>query len=249
MLMTPGDSIVCQADADVMYKNAKNKKPDFIKPGDKIQYFIKLITIKTKEQFQKEQQAAFMKQMKDQQEKQKVAAAKQLVKDDKALKAYFSKNHITPIKTASGLYYTIREEGSGEKPLPGDSITMSYTGKLMDGTKFDSNEDTAFHHVQPLKFILGRAEVIKGWDEGIALLNTGSKATFYIPSPLAYGQQARPGSAANPKGIPANSILLFDVQLVNSKHPLPPAPKTDSTNLPKLDTLKTPALQAKEEKN
>lgn len=249
MLMTPGDSIVCQADADALYKNSKNKKPDFIKSGDKMQYYIKLISIKPKEQVQKEQQEAFMKQMKEQQAKQKAEAAKQLVKDDKILTAYFTKNHITPVKTASGLYYTIQEQGTGEKALAGDSVTLNYTGRLTDGTKFDSNEDTAFHHVQPLNFVLGRGAVIKGWDEGVALLKQGAKATFYIPSPLAYGPQARPGSAANPRGIPANSILLFDVQLVSSKHPAPPAPKTDSLQMPKVDTLKAAATQVKEEKN
>ena len=241
-LMTPGDSLVCLVDADAVFKNSKTKKPDFIKAGDKLRYFIKLVSIKPKAEVQKEQQAAFMKQMKEQQEKQKVAAAKQLLKDDKLLKAYFTKQHIAPVKTASGLYYTVKEEGSGEKPVPGDTVIMNYTGTMLDGTKFDSNEDTAFHHVQPLTFVLGRGAVIKGWDEGIALLKTGSKATFYIPSPLAYGQQVRPGSGANPKGIPANSILLFDVQLASSKHPVPPpppAPKKDSLITPKTDSLKT----------
>ncbi len=245
MEMTAGDSIVCLVDADALFKNSKSKKPDFIKSGDKMQYFIKLVSIKPKEEVQKEQQAAFMKQMKEQQAKQAADAAKQMVKDDKALKAYFASKKITPIKTASGLYYTIKEEGSGEKPITGDNVTMNYTGTLLDGTKFDSNEDTAFKHVQPFEFVLGRGAVIKGWDEGIALLKTGSKATLYIPSPMAYGPQARPGGGANPKGIPANSILVFDVQVVNSKHPEPPKPaivpatKTDSTGSnPKMEKMK-----------
>jgi FKBP-type peptidyl-prolyl cis-trans isomerase len=74
--------------------------------------------------------------------------------------------------------------------------------------------------------------VIKGWDEGVALLKTGAKATLYIPSPMAYGSQARPGGGANPKGIPANSILLFDVQLISMKTPEPvsPVPTTPSTD-------------------
>jgi len=243
LLMTPGDSIVCLVDAVAMFKGSKSKLPDFIKPGDKMQYGIKLVSIKTKEVLQKEQQAAFMKQIKEQQAKQKAAEAKQLVKDDKLLKAYFAKNNINPIKTSSGLYYTIKEEGKGEIPVAGDSITMVYTGTLLDGTKFDSNIDTAFGHVQPFQFVLGRGMVIKGWDEGVALLKTGSKAVLYIPSPMAYGQQARPGSPANKKGIPANSILIFDVALINSKHPTPPppavvVPKTDSLHNTATDSLK-----------
>jgi FKBP-type peptidyl-prolyl cis-trans isomerase len=239
-LMTPGDSIVCLVDAVALFTGSKAKLPDFIKPGDKVQYFVKLVSIKSKEQVQKEQQAAFMKQMKEQQAKQKAAEAKQLIKDDQILKAYFAKNHLTPTKTASGLYHTIKEEGRGEKAIAKDNVSMNYTGTLLDGTKFDSNIDTAFKHTQPLQFVLGTGGVIKGWDEGVALLKAGSKAVFYIPSPLAYGAQARPGSAANPKGIPANSILLFDVELLSCKHPAPPvAPAVKDT----LNTIKKEEIQ------
>lgn len=166
-LMTPGDSVACLVDAVALFKGSKSKLPDFIKPGDKVQYFIKLVSIKSKVQVQKEQQEAFMKQMKEQQAKQKAAEAKQMIKDDQMLKKYFSKNKITPTKTASGLYYTIKEEGKGEKAVAGDSVTMNYTGTLLDGTKFDSNTDTAFKHTQPYQFVLGRGAVIKGWDEGV----------------------------------------------------------------------------------
>ena len=240
MLMTPGDSIVCLADADAIFNSTKNKKPEFIKPGDKVQYFIKLVSIKTKEQLQKEQQAAFNNQINEQMAKQKAALEKQMTKDDNLLKDYFIKKKISPVKTASGLYYLIKEEGSGEKPVPGDSLTVNYTGTLLNGTEFDSNEDTAFHHVQPFQFVLGRGQVIQGWEQGFGLLKTGSKASFYIPSPLAYGTQIRPGSGANPKGIPANSILIFDVQLAKCIHAVPPVPAM--TNKDSLTTpVPTPA--------
>lgn len=221
MLMTPGDSMVCLVDAQAMYNYSKAKLPDYIKPGDKIQYFLKLISVKTKAQLQKEQQAAFMKQMKEQEAKQKAAAAKQVATDDKALQVYFTKKKITPVKTATGLYYSIQQQGEGDMAMPGDNVSMNYTGTLIDGTVFDSNIDSAFQHVQPLGFTLGRGAVIKGWDEGIGFLKPGAKATFYIPSTLAYGQQSRPGNAANPKGIPANSILIFDVVLLSATHPAP----------------------------
>ena len=96
--------------------------------------------------------------------------------------------------------------------------------------------------MQPFQFQLGKGQVIKGWDEGVALLKTGSKATLYIPSPMAYGAQSRPGGGANPKGIPANSILLFDVELVGFKTPAP-APIAPSTNTPTENT--TPQTQNK----
>jgi|688.fasta_scaffold158455_2 FKBP-type peptidyl-prolyl cis-trans isomerase len=219
-LMTPGDSMICMADADAVFSNSKTKKPDFIKKGDKVFYFIKLVSVKTKEEVQKEQQAAFQKQIREQMDKQLKEEAKIAAKEEKELQAYFTKNNINPLKTPLGTYYTINEKGDGAIPKTGDTVVMNYTGKLMDGTKFDSNEDTTFHHVQPFEFPLGANRVIKGWDETIGFLPLNSKATFYIPSRNGYGSQ---GQAK----IPANSILIFDVQLNNIK-PKIETPKTET---------------------
>jgi len=142
-------------------------------------------------------------------QKQKEAEAnvgKQAEIDDKLLQEYFAKNNLHPTKTASGLYYDIKQKGLGDFAKPGKKVTMNYTGKLLDGTAFDSNTDPAFSHVQPFSFELGKGMVIKGWDEGVQLLKLGSKGTFYIPSGLAYGPR--------PSGkIPANSVLIFDVEV------------------------------------
>jgi FKBP-type peptidyl-prolyl cis-trans isomerase len=90
----------------------------------------------------------------------------------------------------------------------------------MDGETFDSNIDTTFHHKQPFTLPLGMGRVIPGWDEGLALLKKGSKATLYIPSPLAYGPQS-----PSPKIAP-NSILIFEVEVTDIKDaPQPPAGK------------------------
>jgi FKBP-type peptidyl-prolyl cis-trans isomerase FkpA len=219
VLMTPGDSIICLVDAKSMFDYSKKKMPDYIKPGDKIQYNIRLVSIIPKEQLQKEREAAMIKAMQEQQPVQNT--------DDETLKNYFSSKHITPIKTPSGLYYSIQHEGSGALAKPGDMVTLNYRGTLLDGTVFDSNLDSAFLHVQPITFVLGTGRVIKGWDEGISYLKAGSKAFFYIPSSLAYGNQSRPGTAANPKGIPANSILIFDVELVSARPPAPTVKQDD----------------------
>lgn len=216
-LMTAGDSVVCLMDADNVYKNTKQKKPDFVKKGDKIQYMIKLVSVKTKEVLQKEQQANINKQVKEQLAKQQKEEQKQTAIQEKELQKYFIANNITPLKTASGLYYVIKEEGKGDKPVMNDTVSLNYRGKLTDGTIFDSNIDSAFHHMTPFEFPLGVNRVIKGWDEGVALLPLGSKATFIIPSRLGYGAQAMPGNANNAKGIPANSILIFDVELLSNK--------------------------------
>jgi FKBP-type peptidyl-prolyl cis-trans isomerase FkpA len=130
-------------------------------------------------------------------------------KDDKILKSYFEKNNIKATKTASGLYYTIAQKGLGPNAKPGKKVTMNYTGKLLDGKEFDSNTDPKFNHVSPFSFVLGQGQVIKGWDEGVQLLNIGTKGTLYIPSGLGYGPNGMGGS------IPQNAVLVFDVELVS----------------------------------
>lgn len=111
------------------------------------------------------------------------------------------------VKTASGLKYVIVEKGKGELPKVGNNVTVHYHGLLTNGNKFDSS----FDRKQPFQFALGRGQVIKGWDEGIALLPVGSKAVLIIPPDLGYGSRAM-GDA-----IPANSTLVFHVELIDAK--------------------------------
>jgi len=84
---------------------------------------------------------------------------------------------------------------------------MNYTGRLQDGTVFDSNVDPKFNHVEPFEFTLGAGQVISGWDKGIVGMKIGEKKTLTIPPEDAYGPSGRPG-------IPPNSTLIFDVELV-----------------------------------
>lgn len=109
--------------------------------------------------------------------------------------------------TSSGLAYKIIKKGTGPKAEAGKTVSVHYTGKLSNGTKFDSSYDRN----QPIEFELGRGRVIKGWDEGISLLNVGSKATFIIPPELAYGARGAGGV------IPPNATLIFDVEVVEVK--------------------------------
>jgi FKBP-type peptidyl-prolyl cis-trans isomerase len=89
----------------------------------------------------------------------------------------------------------------------GDVLIMNYTGRFTNGTAFDSNVDPKFGHVSPFSFTLGKGMVIKGWDEGLVGMKVGEKKTLTIPPEKAYGPN-------DYNGIPGNSTLIFDVELV-----------------------------------
>lgn len=107
--------------------------------------------------------------------------------------------HTTP----SGLQYKVVKEGTGPKPTETDTVTVNYEGKLIDGTIFDSS----YERGQPATFPLNG--VIAGWTEGLQYMSVGSTYMFYIPSSLGYGAQA------NGDKLPANSTLIFKVDLLS----------------------------------
>ncbi|MEZ6197515.1 MAG: FKBP-type peptidyl-prolyl cis-trans isomerase [Planctomycetota bacterium] len=112
----------------------------------------------------------------------------------------------TILTTESGLRYSVLTPApDGKKPKAGDKVTVHYTGWLTDGKSFDSSRKRG----TPFTFTLGRREVISGWDEGVALMTTGSRFKFTIPYDLAYGENGRP-----PR-IPARATLIFDVELIS----------------------------------
>jgi FKBP-type peptidyl-prolyl cis-trans isomerase len=107
--------------------------------------------------------------------------------------------------TESGLKYSVLQSGSGPRPKPGANVSVHYTGWLTDGTSFDSSRTRG----QPIDFPLGQGAVIKGWDEGIALCQKGTRLKLTIPYELAYGEAGRPPT------IPPKSTLIFEVELVD----------------------------------
>ena len=109
------------------------------------------------------------------------------------------------MKTSSGLEYIEVEAGAGAQAVAGKTVSVHYTGKFQDGKVFDSSIPRG----EPLSFQLGRGNVIKGWDEGIALMKVGGKAQLIIPPALAYGERGAGGV------IPPNATLVFDVKLVS----------------------------------
>ncbi|MDE6143564.1 MAG: FKBP-type peptidyl-prolyl cis-trans isomerase [Muribaculaceae bacterium] len=119
---------------------------------------------------------------------------------DKFLQENLKKENVNV--TASGLQYIVEKEGTGAQPSATDEVTVHYTGKLLDGTVFDSSVSRG----EPATFPLNR--VIPGWTEGVQLMKEGGKYTFFIPSDLAYGPQGVPNA------IPPHSTLIFEVELI-----------------------------------
>lgn len=109
--------------------------------------------------------------------------------------------------TASGLQYQDITAGTGAEPQAGQTVTVNYTGWLENGTKFDASAD----HGGTFDFPLGKGQVIKGWDEGVATMKVGGKRRLVIPSALAYGPQGRTPT------IPPNAQLTFDIELLGVK--------------------------------
>ena len=112
--------------------------------------------------------------------------------------------------TASGLQYIVVTEGTGKTPTANDTVKAHYKGTLINGQQFDSSYDRG----QPAEFPVGG--VIKGWTEALQMMKVGGKMKLFIPPDLGYGPAARPG-------IPANSVLVFDVELVDVKGAEAPA--------------------------
>jgi FKBP-type peptidyl-prolyl cis-trans isomerase len=123
----------------------------------------------------------------------------------KTIEAYLQQNNITASSLPSGLLWREIKAGKGNTPQPGQVCVVHYTGKLLDGAVFDSSIGR-----DPFSFQLGTGQVIPGWDEGVALMKKGSKATLIIPSHLGYGER---GAGT----IPAHSPLVFEVELLDIK--------------------------------
>ena len=122
----------------------------------------------------------------------------QEMKDENQIRKYLEDNHLQAESTSSGLYYIITVPGSSEHPSVSDHVKISYSGTLLNGEEFDSNPSATF--------LL--SDLIEGMIEGIQLFGKGGEGTLIIPSELAYGNNAQPG-------IPANSVIIFDIKLID----------------------------------
>ncbi len=218
-LMDKGDSAVFKVPAKTLFKS---QMPPNIDPESIITIEASLKDIMSEPDYMAMVQELQSKARAEQMAQRRLSVLSQyaelIAEDGSKIDTYLQKNNIEAQTTESGIRYIISEQGSGEKPKTGQTVRVNYTGWILDGPVFDSsNEEVAKANdvfdasrlpYGPIEFPIGTGGVIMGWDEGIALLNEGGKGTLYIPSSLAYGDRQRS------EVIKANSILVFDVELV-----------------------------------
>lgn len=187
-LLSKGDSAEFRIPSDSVM-NAMNRPP-FVKPGDIIHIFVKVLDVQNEQQYQASQE----------QEKKD-----QLATDEKIIQAYLDSAKLKGVPTENGIYVVTTKEGSGATPQDGQEVSVMYTGEGLDGKAFDSNEDSTFHHSDPLSFVVGQHRMIPGMEEGVRQLKKGAEALLFIPSGEAYGPMG------NPPVIQPNEVLMFHV--------------------------------------
>ncbi|RVT98362.1 FKBP-type peptidylprolyl isomerase [Mucilaginibacter limnophilus] len=226
-LLSEGDSATIKINTDSMFKKGQPKPP-----GLKGKYIIYNIKVEKVIQKGKLSEQVFQGRISDYFKGLGEASKK---REPAIMSKYIADNDLKVNKTASGLNYVISKKGSGPNVAVGDTAEVNYVGKLAStGKVFDTNikeeavkakMNEPMRQFAPIRIAVGEHKVIPGWDEGLQLLNKGSKATFVIPSNLAYGEQG----AQNV--IPPFMPLVFEVELVNIIKPNPNAPKPAAPKL------------------
>jgi len=212
-LLSVKDSVLVRIPTDSAYAGHEEARPPFLPKGSYLNFAIKIERAQTLDEAMAERNAAMEKAKAE----QAAMGAKMKGEEAASTARYIADKGITPQTTASGLKYVVTSPATGRKPLAGDTLVVNYAGRTLDGKLFDSSIETVAkagglqqpgRNYEPLKFVVGNSEVIRGWDEGLLLMNEGSKATFIIPSVLAYGERGA-GEDIKPY-----SPLVFDIELV-----------------------------------
>lgn len=206
LMLHEGDSanIIVSADSFFVNTAGMQELPPFIDSGSVLKFNVHLVKVQSLEELQADQSA---------QNAELEAAEMQ------QLNEYLTTEGIDAAPTPSGLIFISKKEGTGKQAEAGQTVKVNYEGMLLDGTYFDTSiEEVAKSNglyderrtYEPFQFTLGQGQVIKGWDEGIAMMKVGGKARLIIPSNIAYGANPRPGGPIKPF-----STLIFDVELVD----------------------------------
>lgn len=196
-LLALKDSAMVKVPTDSIFKGHEDQRPPFFEKGSYLTFILKVERIQTLDEAIAEIKTA------------EIAGAAN----------YIAAHHLTAATTPSGLKYVITKPSLKHKPLKGDTVLVNYAGRTVDDKLFDTSIEAIAkasglnqpgRKYEPLQFVIGAGGIIAGWDEGIQLLNEGSKAVFVIPSKLAYGQTGY-------NGIRPFTTLVFDIELVKIK--------------------------------
>jgi FKBP-type peptidyl-prolyl cis-trans isomerase FkpA len=211
-MLGKGDSATFYVSADSLFTRAMQPLPPGVQKGTDIGIAVKVMNVQSEDEYKKSQAADF--------EKQKGV-------DAKTIENYVAKNGLAgkAQKTESGVYYVVTQPGGGPTPSRGDVVKVHYTGKLLDGKVFDSSKTNPQAGGKPVQFPVGVGQVIPGWEEGVMKMHKGEKATLIIPSTMAYGPRGN-------QGIPPNSVLLFDIELVDIQKGQPGQPGMPQPGMP-----------------
>lgn len=201
-----GDSVVATQMMDTFIKRSPQNIPPQFKKGDKITYYLKVLGVFTSDSLAR---ADYEKNNKE-----------WLAGEVKTIEKYLAEKNITAQKTPSGAFVQVITQGTGTPVDTGKYISVNYTGTSWSGKKFDSNTDSTFGHVGPYPFVAGTGAMIKGFDEGVLVLNNGGKARIYIPSVLGYA-----GQPSSPNIKPYEN-LIFDVEITDVQEKAPPMPQS-----------------------
>ncbi len=192
-LMQVGDSVCFKLDAvNFFEKNRKHDLPTEFHQGDPVFIYIRFKNILNSEDLESERENSYHTDFEQ---------------EMSLLKNYIELTNTTVKPTASGLYYIEKKKGKGAKAEVGKTLVVHYTGTTIDGKVFDSSLTRG----KPLTFVLGKRQVIKGWDEGFQFMQAGGEGRFIIPSNLAYGKDGYSNL------ILPYSTLVFDVELLEVK--------------------------------
>jgi FKBP-type peptidyl-prolyl cis-trans isomerase len=203
--MHEGDSasVLVNADSFFIKTAGMPQSPTFIDSGSVLKFTININKVQTMEEMQAEQDRK---------------NAEMEAQEMEELNQYLANEGINAEPTASGMYFISKKKGSGKPAEAGKKVKVHYEGRLINGQYFDTSvEEVAKaqglyderRNYAPFEFTLGQGQVIPGWDEGIAMMREGGKATLIIPSNLGYGANPRPGGVIKPF-----NTLIFEVELL-----------------------------------
>jgi FKBP-type peptidyl-prolyl cis-trans isomerase FkpA len=219
-MLSKGDSAIFSLTlTELFHEFARQPVPPHLDSSLVVTYAISVREIVKQEDF-----AAFQNRIEEEYyEFMNRNATEQLGKDTVAIDSFLAEHNIVAQKLPSGIRYVIHKQGTGPLAQPGQAVLVDYAGYLLDGTYFDTSikataqekglfdaRRDAQNGYQPYEVVIDQSSVIQGWHHALKQLNEGAEGTFYIPSGLAYGPQAF-------SGIKANSILVFDLKMVDIK--------------------------------